>query len=100
MCYRCQICKKNVGPRIPRLLHVIYRTVERPQRFARPAVIQTAEKDGQPFRVVSQPPVSLSRKEIAREIPVCEECKARLDEEAVTHAHRIARNPRSPRRTF
>lgn len=58
--YRCGICGSCSQPRQPRHLHVIYRD--------KPNVVVAGGKE-----------VTSTRKEIAREIPVCPDCKLDLN---------------------
>lgn len=63
MCYRCGVCRVVVGPREPRRLHRIYRTIE--QQVWAPVGSTRKLK-------------TVQRKEIAREVAVCSKCETRL----------------------
>ncbi len=52
MCYRCEVCNRKVGARLPRLVHTVYRTVPRMGGG--------------------------TRQEIAKEYSICGKCKEAL----------------------
>lgn len=64
--YRCSICKECSEPGQPKLLHTIYREVPAVLRRTSPDHTGKAYEEG-------------TRKEIARELPVCVKCHKRLE---------------------
>lgn len=57
MSYKCSACQKTVGPRIQMRRHIVYRD-----------------------KVETMGDRKWTRKEIAKELPVCEECAPKLAE--------------------
>lgn len=69
MSYRCGLCNTHVPHGTPRRVHTVYRNV----RYARPLYPRST-----PFchdTITDRP----TRREVVREIPVCEGCQVTLD---------------------
>jgi hypothetical protein len=85
MCYRCGICGVATTPNQPRKVHIIYRDV--PYTTQRPVYSEYDELlPSSPYqRRRRQETITLTRKDIHKEISICIECDSILQSGDMTY---------------